>query len=211
MFFLTLGVIASSVERLSTEIRHLQRTELMEVEEYFEKNQKGSSAMPHKRNPILSENLTGIARYIRSNIIPSMENISLWHERDMSHSSVERIIAPDTTIAMDFALSRLSNLIKNLIIYPKNMKKNLDKLGGLHKSQNILLALTQKRLSRQEAYLIIQSAAMKAWNSKKSFIDILLKDKKINKYLNKNDLNKLLNSKDKVIHIDKIFQEAFKK
>ena len=210
MFFLTLGVIASSVERLSTEIRHLQRTELMEVEEYFEKNQKGSSAMPHKRNPILSENLTGIARYIRSNMIPSMENISLWHERDMSHSSVERIIAPDTTIAMDFALSRLSNLIKNLIVYPKNMKKNLDKLGGLHKSQNILLALTTKNLSRQEAYLIIQSAAMKAWNSKKKFKDILLKDKKINIYLNKNDLSKILNSKNKVAHIDKIFQKAFK-
>ena len=211
MFFLTLGIVASSVERLSTEIRHLQRTELLEVEEYFEKNQKGSSAMPHKRNPILSENLTGISRYIRSSIIPAMENISLWHERDISHSSVERIIAPDTTIAMDFALSRLSNLIKNLIVYPKNMKKNLDKLGGLHKSQNILLALIQKRLSRQEAYLIIQSAAMKSWNSNKQFKDILQKDKKIKKYLNKNDLNKLLNSKDKVTHIDKIFQEAFKK
>jgi adenylosuccinate lyase len=211
MFFLTLGVIASSVERLSTEIRHLQRTELLEVEEYFEKNQKGSSAMPHKRNPILSENLTGISRYIRSSVMPSMENISLWHERDISHSSVERIIAPDATIAMDFALSRLSNLIKNLIVYPKNMKKNLDKLGGLHKSQNILLALTQKKLSRQEAYSIIQSAAMKSWNSNIQFKDILQKDEKIKKYLNKNDLNKLLNSKDTIIHIDKIFQEAFKK
>ena len=211
MFFLTLGVLASSVERLSTEIRHLQRTELLEVEEYFEKNQKGSSAMPHKRNPILSENLTGISRYIRSSVVPAMENITLWHERDISHSSVERIIAPDATIAMDFALSRLSNLIKNLLVYPKNMKKNLDKLGGLHKSQNILLALTQKRLSRQEAYSIIQSAAMKSWNSNKQFKDILQKDEKINKYLNKNDLNKLLNSKDAVTHIDKIFQVAFKK
>ena len=206
-----MDAVASSVERFSTEIRHLQRTELLEVEEYFEKNQKGSSAMPHKRNPILSENLTGISRYIRSSVIPSMENISLWHERDISHSSVERIIAPDATIAMDFALSRLSNLIKNLIVYPKNMKKNIDKLGGLHKSQNILLALTQKRLSRQEAYLIIQSAAMKSWNSNKQFKDILQKDKKIKKYLNKNDLNKLFNSKDTVTHIDKIFQEAFKK
>ena len=210
MFFLTLGIIASSIERLSTEIRHLQRTELLEVEEYFEKNQKGSSAMPHKRNPILSENLTGISRYIRSSVIPTMENISLWHERDISHSSIERIIAPDVTIATDFALSRLSNVIKNLIVYPKNMKKNLDKLGGLHKSQNILLALTQRHLSRQEAYLIIQSAVMQSWNSSKKFGDILQKNQKIKKYLNKNDLKKLLNSKDKITHIDRIFKEAFK-
>ena len=166
--------------------------------------------MPHKRNPILSENLTGISRYIRSGVIPAMENISLWHERDISHSSVERIIAPDVTIATDFALSRLSYVIKNLIVYPKNMKKNLDKLGGLHKSQNILLALTQKRLSRQEAYLIIQTAAMKSWNSNKQFKDIIQKDQKIKKYLNKNYLKKLLKSKDKITHIDRIFKEAFK-
>jgi len=210
MFFLTLGVIASSIERLSTEIRNLQRTEILEVEEYFEKNQKGSSAMPHKRNPILSENLTGIARYIRGSVIPTMENISLWHERDISHSSVERIIAPDLTIATDFALSRLSNLIKNLIVYPKNMKKNLDKLGGLHKSQSILLALTQKDLSRQKAYSIVQSIAMNSWNSNKKFLEILLKDKIIKKYLTKNELKKILNTQEKIIHIDMIFKKAFK-
>ena len=210
IFFSTLGVIASSIERLATEIRHLQRTELLEVEEFFEKNQMGSSAMPHKRNPILSENLTGIARYIRSAVIPTMENVALWHERDISHSSVERILAPDVTIATDFALSRLSNVIKNLIIYPKNMKKNLDKLGGLHKSQNILLALTHKGLSRQEAYLIVQSAAMKSWNTNDRFDDIIKGNSEIKKYINKNDLEKLLYSEDKVKHIDNIFKEVFK-
>ena len=166
-FFSTLGIIASSIERLAIEIRHLQRTEILEVEEYFDKGQKGSSAMPHKRNPVLSENLTGIARYIRSAVIPSMENIALWHERDISHSSVERILAPDITIAMDFALARLTNIIENLIVYPENMKANLNKLGGLHKSQNILLALIQKGISRQDAYVMVQSAAMQSWNSKK--------------------------------------------
>ena len=166
--------------------------------------------MPHKRNPILSENLTGIARYIRGSVIPTMENISLWHERDISHSSVERIIAPDLTIATDFALSRLSNLIKNLIVYPKNMKKNLDKLGGLHKSQSILLALTQKDLSRQKAYSIVQSIAMNSWNSNKKFLEILLKDKIIKKYLTKNELKKILNTQEKIIHIDMIFKKAFK-
>ena len=209
IFFSTLGVIASSIERLATEIRHLQRTELLEVEEFFEKNQMGSSAMPHKRNPILSENLTGIARYIRSAVIPAMENIALWYERDISHSSVERIFAPDVTIVTDFALSRLSNVIKHLIVYPENMKKNLNKLGGFHKSQNILLALTQKGLSRQEAYKIIQSVATKSFISKEKFEDMIMEDAKIKKFLDKTDLEKLLYSKNKIKHIDDIFRKAF--
>jgi len=206
-FFSILGIIASSIERLSVEIRHLQRTELLEVEEFFNKNQKGSSAMPHKRNPILSENLTGIARYIRSGVIPSMENIVLWHERDISHSSVERIMAPDITIATDFALSRLTDLIKNLIVYPKNMKKNLDKLGGLHKSQNILLSLIKKGLSRQEAYKIVQSSAMKSWNSNEKFEEILSNDGKIKKYLTKDELIDILLSEDKIDNINWIFKK----
>ena len=205
-FFATLGIIASSIERLSVEIRHLQRTELLEVEEFFNKGQKGSSSMPHKRNPILSENLTGIARYIRSGVIPSMENIALWHERDISHSSVERIIAPDIAIVTEFALSRLTDVIKNLIVYPENMKKNLNQLGGLHKSQNILLALTQKGLSRQEAYKIIQSSAMKSWNSNDRFENIIVNNKEIQKYLKKDEINKILYSEDKIDNIDWIFK-----
>ena len=205
-FFATLGIIASSIERISVEIRHLQRTEILEVEEFFDKDQKGSSAMPHKRNPILSENLTGISRYIRSAVIPSMENVALWHERDISHSSVERIIAPDITIATDFALSRLTEVIKNLIIYPENMKKNLNQLGGLHKSQNILLALTQKGLSRQKAYSIVQSSAMKSWNSKERFENILVNNKEIQKYLSKVEIRKILYNKDKIDNIDWIFK-----
>jgi adenylosuccinate lyase len=205
-FFATLGIIASSIERISVEIRHLQRTEILEVEEFFDKGQKGSSAMPHKRNPILSENLTGISRYIRSAVIPSMENVALWHERDISHSSVERIIAPDITIATDFALSRLTEVIKNLIIYPENMKKNLNQLGGLHKSQNILLALTQKGLSRQKAYSIVQSSAMKSWNTKERFENILVNNKEIQKYLSKAEIRKILYNKDKIDNIDWIFK-----
>ena len=206
-FFSILGIIASSIERLSVEIRHLQRTELLEVEEFFNKNQKGSSAMPHKRNPILSENLTGIARYIRSGVIPSMENIVLWHERDISHSSVERIIAPDITIATDFALSRLTDLIQNLIVYPENMKKNLNITGGLHKSQNILLSLINKGLSRHEAYQIVQSAAMKSWNSNEEFKEILINDEKIKEYLTNDELINILLSEDKIDHIDLIFKK----
>tara|TARA_B110001454_G_scaffold31379_1_gene30635 strand:+ start:623 stop:1507 length:885 start_codon:yes stop_codon:yes gene_type:complete len=205
-FFATLGIIASSIERLAVEIRHLQRTEILEVEEFFTKGQKGSSAMPHKRNPILSENLTGISRYIRSGVIPSMENVALWHERDISHSSVERIIAPDITIATDFALSRLTEIIRNLIVYPENMKKNLNQLGGLHKSQNILLALIHKGLSRQDAYSIVQSSAMKSWNTKERFEDILVNNEEIQKHLTKEDIRKILYSKDKVSNIDWIFK-----
>ena len=208
-FFSILGLIASSIERLAIEIRHLQRTEVLEVEEYFNKGQKGSSAMPHKRNPVLNENLTGIARYIRSGVIPSMENVALWHERDISHSSVERILAPDITIATDFALARLTNVIENLIVYPKNMKKNLNQLGGLHKSQNILLALTQKGLSRQDAYIIVQSAALKSWNSKERFEDVLNNDEKIKKYLKTKELKNILKNEDKIAHIDWIFKNKF--
>ena len=205
-FFATLGIIASSIERLSIEIRHLQRTELLEVEEFFNEGQKGSSAMPHKRNPILSENLTGLARYIRSGVIPSMENIALWHERDISHSSVERILAPDITMVTDFALSRLTQVIKNLIVYPENMKKNLEKLGGLHKSQIMLLALTKKGLSRQNAYSLIQSSAMKSWNTQDRFEDILLNNKEVQKYISKKEIKEIFKNEDKIEHIDWIFK-----
>ena len=206
-FFATLGIIASSIERLAVEIRHLQRTEVLEVEEFFDQDQKGSSAMPHKRNPVLSENLTGLARYIRSGVIPSMENIVLWHERDISHSSVERIMSPDIIIATDFSLMRLTNIINNLVIYPENMKKNINLLGGLHKSQNILLHLTQKGMSRQKAYSIIQKAAMRSWQSEEHFEDILKADNEINKYIKKNELKKLLLNSNKINHINWIFDK----
>ena len=208
-FFAILGLIGSSIERLSIEIRHLQRTEIMEVEEFFNTGQKGSSAMPHKRNPVLSENLTGIARYIRSGVIPTMENVALWHERDISHSSVERILAPDITIATDFALERLTSVVEKLIVYPVNMKKNLKKLGGLHKSQDILLTLVQKGLSRNDAYTLVQSAAMKSWNSSQRFEDILYNSKAIKKYLNHNELKKILSSEEKIDNIDWIYKNKF--
>jgi adenylosuccinate lyase len=208
-FFAILGLIGSSIERLSIEIRHLQRTEILEVEEFFNDGQKGSSAMPHKRNPVLSENLTGIARYIRSGIIPTMENVALWHERDISHSSVERILAPDIIIATDFALERLTGVVEKLTIYPENMKKNLKKLGGLHKSQDILLNLVQKGLSRNDAYILVQSAAMKSWNSDERFEDILCNNQEIQKYLNHNELNKILKSDEKVSNIDWIYKNKF--
>ena len=209
-FFSVLGIIGSSIERLATEIRHLQRTEILEVEEFFNKGQKGSSAMPHKKNPILSENLTGLARYIRSAVIPSMENISLWHERDISHSSVERIFAPDITIVMDFSLERLTNIIENLIVYPENMKKNLNQLGGLHKSQNILLALTKKGLSRQKAYTLIQKSAMASWGTKHKFKDILLNNKELLKHINESELKKILLNDDKIRNIDWIYKNKIK-
>ena len=209
-FFSILGIIASSIERLAIEIRHLQRTEILEVEEYFDKNQKGSSAMPHKRNPILSENLTGIARYIRSGVIPSLENIALWHERDISHSSVERILAPDITIALDFALNRLNQIIKNIFVYPKNMTKNLNLLGGLHKSQDLLLSLTKKGLSRQKAYSIIQKCAMMSWNNQNDFEEILLKNKEIKKYISENEIKKIMIKNDKIEKIAWIFKNKFK-
>ena len=209
VFFSTIAIIASSIERLAIEIRNLQKTEILEVEEFFEKNQKGSSAMPHKRNPVLSENLTGLARYIRSVVIPTMENIALWHERDISHSSVERILAPDATVAIDFAISRMSNIIKNIVVYPKNMKKNLNILRGLNASQYVLLALTNKGLSKQEAYNIVQKASLKTWNSKESFEKFLNKDKEIKKRLGKEELKKILNSHNKIININHIFKKIF--
>ena len=208
-FFSILGIIASSIERLSIEIRHLQRTEVLEVEESFNMGQKGSSAMPHKRNPVLSENLTGIARYIRSGVNPTMENISLWHERDISHSSVERILCPDITIATDFALDRLTNIVKNLVIYPKNMKTNLDKLGGLHKSHNILMALIKKGLSRQIAYDLVQKSSIESWNTKKKLGDILKENNKILKYLSKKELNNILLNDGDLSKIDWIFKNKF--
>jgi len=208
-FFSTLGILASSIERLAIEIRHLQRTEILEVEEFFNKKQKGSSAMPHKRNPILSENLTGLARYIRSAVVPSMENIVLWHERDISHSSVERIFAPDITIATDFSIFRMSSIIKKLIVYPKNMEINLKKLNKLNYSQNILLALIQKGVSRQKAYKMIQTAAFKVWNSNKNFEEFLNNDNDFKKYFNTKELKKLF--KDNTIsNVNRIFKATFK-
>ena len=209
-YFSVLGIIASSIERLTVEIRHLQRTELLEVEEFFDKDQKGSSAMPHKRNPVLSENLTGIARYIRSSVIPFMENVALWHERDISHSSVERILAPDITIAVDFALFRLNNIIENLIVYPENMKKNLSLLGGLHKSQNILLALIQKGLLRQEAYSIVQKCAMESWNNKKQFEEIIVNNKEIRNYLNEREIKDILKKNESIENLNQIYENNFK-
>ena len=190
-FFSTLGIIASSIERFAIEIRHLQRTEVLEVEEFFSNNQKGSSAMPHKKNPILSENLTGLARLIRSSVIPALENVALWHERDISHSSVERNIGPDATIALDFALNRLSNVVKNLNVYPKNMKKNLDLTNGIFFSQRILLELTNAGFTREESYKIVQKNALQAWKENSSFYNKIVSDKKITNKIPVNKLKKL--------------------
>ncbi len=210
-FFSTLGIIASSIERFATEIRHLQRTEVLEVEEFFGKKQKGSSAMPHKKNPILSENLTGLARLIRSNVIPALENISLWHERDISHSSVERNIGPDSTIALDFALCRLDNLIKNLNIYPKNMNKNLNITNGIFFSQRVLLELTTAGFSREKAYKIVQNNAMKSWNNKSSFYKNITNDKIITDKIPVNKLKKLFNFSYHTKKINIIFNRSLKK
>ena len=209
-FFSVLGIIGSSIERFAVEIRHLQRTELLEVEEKFKPNQKGSSAMPHKRNPVLSENLTGLSRYIRSAVIPSMENVVLWHERDISHSSVERIMAPDISIALDFALNRLNEIIHTMKVYPDNMKKNLNLLGGLHYSQKLLLKLTKKGLSREIAYSIIQKNAMKAWSTKMSFYNVLKNDKKLMKTITILELEEILENKTKSNQIDWIFKNKIK-
>jgi len=210
--FSIFGIIASSIERIATEIRHLQRTEVREVEEFFSKNQKGSSAMPHKRNPILSENLTGLSRFIRSAVAPMMENIVLWHERDISHSSVERILAPDVTISLNFALNRLTNLISNLKIYPENMKKNLDLLKGLIFSQALLLVMIDKKgMERQKAYNIVQKNAMNVWKSKKSFLETIKKDKDIRGILSDSELSKLFNTNNYLKKIDYIFSKIFGK
>jgi adenylosuccinate lyase len=211
MFFSVLGVIASSVERLATEIRHLQRTEVLEVEEYFAPGQKGSSAMPHKRNPVLTENLTGLARLVRSATIPAMENVALWHERDISHSSVERGIGPDATVHLDFALRRLTGVIDKLLVYPENMKKNLDRLGGLIHSQRILLALTQKGMSREESYAAVQRNAMPVWRGEGQFLPLLKADKDVSAVMSDAELESLFDLGYHTKHVDTIFQRVFGK
>ena len=210
-FFSTLGIIASSIERFATEIRHLQRTEVLELEEFFGKNQKGSSAMPHKKNPILSENLTGLARLIRSSVMPALENVSLWHERDISHSAVERNIGPDATTALDFALVRLNNLVKNLNIYPKKMKKNLDITNGLLFSQRVLLELTNYGYSREQSYKIVQRNAMKSWKNNSLFYDNLMKDSAISKKIPVNKLKTLFDFSYHTKKINIIFKRCLKK
>ncbi len=212
MFFATLGVIASSIENLAIEIRHLQRTEVLEAEEFFSKGQKGSSAMPHKRNPVLSENLTGLARMVRAAVVPALENVALWHERDISHSSVERMIAPDSTITLDFALNRLAGLIENLSIYPENMQRNLDRLGGLVFSQRVLLALIDEAgISREDAYKIVQTNAMKIWSGEAtSFLTLLKSDKLVSEKLSDKKLEEIFDFKYHTKNIDHIFKQVFK-
>ena len=208
-FFAALAVVASSVERLAVEIRHLQRTEVLEAEEPFDPGQKGSSAMPHKRNPILTENLTGLARLVRSAVIPALENVALWHERDISHSSVERGIAPDATIHLDFALRRLANVMERLVIYPDNMQRNLDRLGGLVNSQRVLLALTQKGMSREDAYAAVQSNAMRVWRGEGRFLDFLKADKNVSDHITPRDLEALFDYEYHFKHVDTIFTRVF--
>jgi len=211
MFFATLGVIASSIERLATEVRHLQRTEVLEAEEYFSPGQKGSSAMPHKRNPVLTENLTGLARMVRGYVTPALENVALWHERDISHSSVERFIGPDATITLDFALARLTSVVDKLVVYPARMQKNLDRMGGLVHSQRVLLALTQAGLSREEAYLLVQRNAMKVWESdgELSLLELLKADPDVSERLSADELNHLFDLGYHLKHVDTIFGRVF--
>ncbi len=208
-YFCALAVVASSVERLAVEIRHLQRTEVLEAEEPFDPGQKGSSAMPHKRNPILTENLTGLARLVRSAATPALENVALWHERDISHSSVERGIAPDATIHLDFALRRLAGVVERLVVYPENMARNLDRLGGLVHSQRVLLALTQKGVSREDAYAAVQSNAMKVWRGEANFIDVLKADPVVRPALTDSELEALFDIGHHTKHVDTIFQRVF--
>jgi len=211
MFFATLGVIASSIERIATEIRHLQRTEVLEAEEYFSPGQKGSSAMPHKRNPVLTENLTGLARMVRSYALPAMENVALWHERDISHSSVERFIGPDATITLDFALARLTQVVDKLLVYPERMRKNLDRMGGLIHSQRVLLALTQAGLSREDSYALVQLNAMKVWESDGtlSLLDLLKKDREVSAHLSAGQLDALFDLDYHLKHVDAVFDRVF--
>ncbi|MBL8564249.1 MAG: adenylosuccinate lyase [Hyphomicrobiaceae bacterium] len=209
MFFATLGVVASSMERLAIEIRHLQRTEVLEAEEYFSPGQKGSSAMPHKRNPVLTENLTGLARMVRAYALPAMENVALWHERDISHSSVERMIGPDATVTLDFALNRLAGVIENLVVYPANMRKNLDKLGGLHNSQRVLLALTQAGASREESYALVQRNAMRTWETGADFLAGLKADKDVTARLTDAQLEAMFDDGYHLKHVDTIFRRVF--
>jgi adenylosuccinate lyase len=209
MYFATLGVVASSVERLATEIRHLQRTEVLEAEEYFSPGQKGSSAMPHKRNPVLSENLTGLARMVRAYVTPALEDVTLWHERDISHSSVERMIGPDATVTLDFALNRLAGLIERLLVYPENMQKNLDRLGGLIHSQRVLLALTQKGAPREDAYRLVQGNAMKVWQGGSDFLSLLKADPEVRKYLSDAELAANFDLGYHLKGVDTIFKRVF--
>ena len=215
-FFSTLAIIASSIDRLSTEIRHLQRSEVMEVAEFFSKNQKGSSSMPHKRNPILTENLSGLSRIVRASVIPALENVVLWHERDISHSSVERMIAPDATVTLDFALIRMTNVIEELIVYPDQMQKNLDRFGGLVFSQRLLLELTQKDVSREESYKVVQKNAMKAWESFDSkdelnFEELIKKDKFITSTLSQKEIDNIFDMNYHLKNIDKIYKRVLDK
>ena len=209
MFFATLGVIASSLERLATEIRHLQRTEVGEAEEYFSAGQKGSSAMPHKRNPVLSENLCGLARVVRSAVTPAMENVALWHERDISHSSVERYIGPDATITLDFALTRAAGLIEKLVVYPERMQANLDRAGGLVHSGRVLLALTQKGVSREDSYRLVQSSAMRAWRGEAGLKDLLKADPEVSKKLSPAEIDALFDLDYHFQQVDTIFARVF--
>jgi adenylosuccinate lyase len=209
MYFATLGVVASSIERLATEIRHLQRTEVLEAEEFFSEKQKGSSAMPHKRNPVLSENLTGLARMVRAYATPAMENVALWHERDISHSSVERMIGPDATVTLDFALARLTGLIDKLVVYPANMQKNMDRLGGLIHSQRVLIALTQKGVPREDAYRIVQRNAMKVWGGEKDFLSLLKADPDVRAKLSNKELEANFDLDHHYKHVDTIFRRVF--
>ncbi len=209
MYFATLAVIASSIERLATEIRHLQRTEVLEAEEFFSEGQKGSSAMPHKRNPVLTENLTGLARMVRAYALPAMENVALWHERDISHSSVERMIGPDATVTLDFALNRLAGVIEKLVVYPENMRRNLDRLGGLIHSQRVLLALTQAGVSREDAYRLVQRNAMPVWRGEGDFLRLLAADPEVSAKLSRAELEKLFDLDYHTAHVDTIFRRVF--
>lgn len=209
MYFATLGVVASSIERLATEIRHLQRSEVYEAEEFFSEGQKGSSAMPHKRNPVLTENLTGLARMVRSYAMPAMENVALWHERDISHSSVERMIGPDATVTLDFALMRLAGVVDKLLVYPQNMQKNLDRLGGLVHSQRVLLALTQNGVSREDAYRLVQRNAMPVWRGEGDFLTLLKKDADVKAKLSDRELEELFDLGYHLKHVDTIFKRVF--
>jgi len=209
MYFATLGVVASSCERLATEIRHLQRTEVLEAEEFFSAGQKGSSAMPHKRNPVLSENVVGLARLVRGYVVPALENVALWHERDISHSSVERVIGPDATVTLDFALARLAGIIDKLIVYPDNMKRNLERLGGLVHSQRVLLALTQKGVTREDAYRLVQRNAMKAWAGEGDFLTLLKADKEVRQHLSEAELTANFDLDFHFAQVDTIFARVF--
>jgi adenylosuccinate lyase len=208
-FFAALAIVAASIENLATEIRHLQRTEVREAEEFFSEGQKGSSSMPHKRNPVLTENLTGLSRVVRSAVVPALENVTLWHERDISHSSAERYIAPDATVTLDFALNRAASVVEQLVVYGERMQGNLDALGGLVFSQRVMLALTQKGMSREEAYAAVQRNAMEAWRGNASFLALSRADKEIRQFLSDDELVALFDMRYHTKHVDTIFKRVF--